>query len=487
MIAIRIDFIAGRYHATPWGRSPNDGEVEWPPAPWRLLRAFVAGWFRHQGADRHQMMRLCDALAVAPRFLLPSATFGHLRHYMPQRELKGAKLATALTLDAFVRLETPDRSAVWVVWDDVTLDDSLFALLGRIASEIPYLGRAESWCRIEASTTIPSDEDLVEVAPARETAGEGLVVQRLGAGSSLRGEALWRSLCESTVEMRQIRRQLPIGTTWIDYAFPPASGFYPAPRVAAMQSVKSEPRTERFLIEAIEPRGLRPSIIVTVLVANVLKHAVKRRFEKMHDHAPAPTVFSGRDGDSAASGHEHAYFLPLDLDDDGRLDHIDVRLPTGATTQEIEVLRSTNWIAHPRFGEHALTSLGSSASERGRRWRSTTPFMPPLYPKKRKLRAGREEMEAWVREQVLSELENHRIPQACEVTVWSARPPTIVHRGGNRTRFDTFVQSHKLSDAPRRAFGVDLCFSEEVLGPVTIGREAHLGLGQVGVVDEEDA
>ena len=42
MFALAIRFVAGRYHATPWGRHVNEADVAWPPEPWRLLRAFVA-------------------------------------------------------------------------------------------------------------------------------------------------------------------------------------------------------------------------------------------------------------------------------------------------------------------------------------------------------------------------------------------------------------------------------------------------------------
>ncbi|MCX6942919.1 MAG: type I-U CRISPR-associated protein Csb2, partial [Verrucomicrobia bacterium] len=44
MIAIKIDFPAGRWHATAWGTHVNEGVTEWPPCPWRLCRALIAAW-----------------------------------------------------------------------------------------------------------------------------------------------------------------------------------------------------------------------------------------------------------------------------------------------------------------------------------------------------------------------------------------------------------------------------------------------------------
>ena len=37
-------FPLGRYHANPWDRAVNEGASEWPPSPWRILRALVATW-----------------------------------------------------------------------------------------------------------------------------------------------------------------------------------------------------------------------------------------------------------------------------------------------------------------------------------------------------------------------------------------------------------------------------------------------------------
>ena len=46
MTTIRLTFPAARYHATPWGRHVNEGVPEWPPSPYRLLRALYDVWQR---------------------------------------------------------------------------------------------------------------------------------------------------------------------------------------------------------------------------------------------------------------------------------------------------------------------------------------------------------------------------------------------------------------------------------------------------------
>ena len=45
-VIIKLRFPGGRYHATPWGRHVNEGAVEWPPSPYRLVRALYDAWKR---------------------------------------------------------------------------------------------------------------------------------------------------------------------------------------------------------------------------------------------------------------------------------------------------------------------------------------------------------------------------------------------------------------------------------------------------------
>jgi CRISPR-associated protein Csb2 len=77
MIALRIEFVAGQFHANPWSGASKDGETEWPPAPWRLLRAIVAGWQRNGAEDRATLQRVLNALAEFPVFDLPLVSSGH--------------------------------------------------------------------------------------------------------------------------------------------------------------------------------------------------------------------------------------------------------------------------------------------------------------------------------------------------------------------------------------------------------------------------
>jgi len=479
MIALKLDFIAGRFHATPWNRAVNEGDVEWPPSPWRILRAIVAGWFQVPAFDRARLMALCDLLADPPSYFLPPTTLGHTRHYMPQGSLKGGKLETTLVLDSFVKFDASDVTSAYVVWNNATLDDQQLTDLRQACSQIAYLGRAESWCDATVIESLPPLDRHYEVTLASRSSGTGPLVQRLAAGAGLRGSGLLRSIFETTAEMRQTRHRMPNGTVLLDYRFPENFGFAPSLWSAPSVAQPSLPRVERFLLEAVRPRGLRPSVTDTVRLAGLMRSAAMKHFSTLHSGSAAPTVLSGRDDGAPAKEHGHAFFLPRDLDRDGRIDHIDVWFPVGASPGVLRALHSIDqlWSAVPS-GKYAMTYLGAAENDAATTWQSVTPFVPPRHLKRLMMRAGVDAERAWVREQVLREIQNHRVAEPAEVAIWDERPPLLKHRGGRRTRFDVFVQSRKPGSERGRVYGATLRFTRPQNGPISLGREAHFGLGQ---------
>src|SRR5829696_8518927 len=104
-VTIALRFCSGKFHVTPWGHHVNEGLPEWPPSPWRLLRALVAVWKRKlSGQPQHLVERILTALASQPpSFHLPSATLGHTRHYVPLGTADANK--RAMVFDAFVVLD----------------------------------------------------------------------------------------------------------------------------------------------------------------------------------------------------------------------------------------------------------------------------------------------------------------------------------------------------------------------------------------------
>src|SRR5947209_4690156 len=146
MTVIELRFPAGRFHATPWGRHVNEGAVEWPPSPWRLLRSLIATWYLKARSEvsEETLRALLAALASrAPQYHLPKATNGHTRHYLPVIEGKNEKKTKVF--DTFIQLDRKD--AVLIAWNVVLSPDQL-AALETLAVRVGYLGRAESLVEI---------------------------------------------------------------------------------------------------------------------------------------------------------------------------------------------------------------------------------------------------------------------------------------------------------------------------------------------------
>lgn len=93
--ALRQTFPLGRFHATPWKAFPyDDPHGEWPPSPWRLVRAVLARSYQ-LGRELpeitgEQLSPLREALVHAFAssefaWKLPAFTWRGpgLRHYQP--------------------------------------------------------------------------------------------------------------------------------------------------------------------------------------------------------------------------------------------------------------------------------------------------------------------------------------------------------------------------------------------------------------------
>ena len=143
MLRIDLNLLAGRFHATPWGRHVNEGEPEWPPSPWRLLRALVSSWKRtapHLTAE--ELQPLFTKLAQPPSFHLPGAVAGHTRHYMPQANNK--KLLVHDPHIKVARNDSGEFCPVTILWEEVELTETEEGLLDRLLLGVCYFGRAES-------------------------------------------------------------------------------------------------------------------------------------------------------------------------------------------------------------------------------------------------------------------------------------------------------------------------------------------------------
>src|SRR5579883_106174 len=225
-LSIAIRFPAGRFHATPWGHHVNEGLPEWPPSPWRLLRALVAAWKRKLAGEplveRELPCVLAELAKEPPAFYLPPATLGHTRHYMPLRFPDQGDRTKVF--DAFVSL-APDAEVVFH-WPNAHVSLDGRQALDLVLSQLGYFGRAESWSA--ARVTPNFDPARVNCRPGPAQAGEESVRVLVADPHKwnawtyrdkniVKPNPLWNLLAE-TADMHQEKWSDPPGSTWVTYA-----------------------------------------------------------------------------------------------------------------------------------------------------------------------------------------------------------------------------------------------------------------------------
>lgn len=462
MTVLAYRFIAGRYHATPWGAHVNEGLVEWPPSPYRLLRALVAtGFSRFQWSGIEGPAReLFDLLTpVLPAYSLPRGTASHTRHYMPP--FKGN---TTKVIDAFLRF--PTNSTLYVNYG-VSLPDSAKAQLRALVRAQPYLGRAEAWVEGELLESPPEGLEWLKAASQPSVSGyervELLASEEPEAYSGWRATFVARELAAKEAEERskaaakgkafknlskadraKLEERAPIdtvsallqdtsslrkagwnqppGTRWVGY-FRPRAALVPRVESAARRAVEARPTTALLALSSDTTR-----VDVFPPVADAI-----RRLDALHDAlvkasddgtGPSP-CFTGKSEGNPLGGHRHATLIPLTLGTRrDRLDHVLVYCPMGFDERARAALLRVRKTWAAGLPDLFVTLAGMGAVEDFGRlvpvarpateFQSLTPFVPVRFLKAH----GKDTLF----EQVQRELAFRGLPAATDITIEMVRP-----------------------------------------------------------------
>lgn len=534
MLGLSIYFTAGRFHATPWGRHVNEAAPEWPPSPWRLLRSLVATWKRKiddASYDPLMFEGLFRKISTPPIFVLPPATTGHTRHFMPWH-----KEVPTLVFDSFVALDK--AQPVSCLWPDVTLNAEESDVLTMMTANLNYLGRAESWTEVRMLTNeetsaslenrtrqcIPlhlnysinrDDMDAVRVLcadpdsafsnekiiPLKQVKGHGKHKQEIHIS---RYTPNWH-LCMETLELHDKRWSDPPGSTWVTY-LRCKDCFALQPRQKKATIERPRPTMARYAIDG----NVLPLVEDTLKIAESARRAAMGKFSDIEKkrlyHGPPPEnapqpyseVFSGKDEKrTPLEGHRHAYFLPTDEDGDGRIDHLTIIAAMGFGTSEVKALDLMRRLKRDQ-GEPLnllLLALGQASEIRApfiispsRVWKSYTPFITTRYPKARGQKRdprellGLENQKAFAQQVLKEELQRLRelMPSLPEPT--RIEPLNDDHRCGPKQnlrpiQFKRYRQKTSDDGGRRPAGAFRIIFPEPVSGPICLGHSAHFGLG----------
>jgi CRISPR-associated protein Csb2 len=465
-------FPLGRYHANPWDRAVNEGASEWPPSPWRILRALVATWYtRWPDLPAVEIDVLLDALADPPSYRTPDTGTGHTRHYMPDLSHRKAETGnTDLTLDPFL---TVSRHADLLVRWDADLTDGQREVLAKLAELVPYLGRSESVC--QARLLDADDETVVDETWWRPEATGGTYRTLLLAPV----RPLDRSVLEATTAgIRKQRRTLPPGTRWITYA---RGGPTVSRKTSTALPRKVKPPTAiRYAVVGRAPVQLTHG----VLVADEAHRIAGKRLESAQVPDERRREIMGTRG--AASDHQHAHWVPVGEPNGSppSVRNLVLWTPGGLSTEEISALVSLGTISGQRGGEDGYEVQGLPevrllfqaagqveqvapelcAELPARRWRSVTPYLPVRYQHR-----NRETVEDFLTADVAAELHYRRLP--AEVAVSLAEPSA-----GRVNQFRRYRMGEKLRKS-RMGVGLRLEFASPVHGPLLLGQLSHFGFG----------
>ena len=473
MIAVRLRFLAGRYHATPWGRHVNEGVPEWPPSPWRLLRALASVWKTHfPDSPRDEVETLLRALSEPPEFRLPDSRAGHTRHYMPTRD----PAAPSLVLDTFRVVRREDD--LWVVWKSVELNQRQRDLLDRLLSGLTYLGRAESWVEARLVDARPPTNCVPLPEEAQERgADERDTVRLLAAAQPLDLDLLMAE----TADLRRQRLLVPPGSRWVRYLLPR----FPRVQPASAITFSGPGGVHRLSVARYLLQGkVLPPVTQTLMLGHHARRAAMSWYRRLY-HRDPPPVLSGKQEGMPLQGHRHAFYLATDEDGDGSLDHLTIWAREGFTKEELEALAS---IPELKWGEAeearvrlTLLGFGDDALARrmaprlfgpSRRWASATPFVLVRHVKlRRELVDGQHRVR--ILESPVDQLRRELQNRGYEVEGVRVRD-----HAPDRQHWVRF-RRHRPSGPPPAggAYGFELEFPTEVTGPLALGYGCHFGLG----------
>jgi CRISPR-associated protein Csb2 len=460
---LAVRFPLGRYHANPWGQAVNEGATEWPPSPWRVLRALIATWHtRWPDLPAPVFEALLDHLGDPPSYAVPRTSPGHTRHYLPDLgHRKGETGRTDLTLDPF---RAVDPGAELLIRWEADLSPDQRQVLAKLAELLPYLGRAESICEAKLLDADP----VLDQSWWRPDGSSGT---RLLAPVRPIGRAVLET---TTTDVRKRRRTMPPGTRWVTYSAGEERQAVMASRLHSDQTASVT--AIRYAVTG--PVGLRYER--GVMLADELHRQAGLALQRAGIPDPDRAAVLGSKG--AATDHRHAHWIPL-TGPGGEprfvmsiLVWVPRGIPDDALAAVISLPEMSGWrgdykvrgFPQVKLLFQAAGTIQQVAPElcgRARRWRSKAPYLPVRHRK-------RQSLDEFLAADVATELRYRELP--------SAKVTQISPDEGMPDRWARDFRRYRLTetmDKSRPGLGLLLEFDESVPGPLLLGQLSHFGYG----------
>ncbi|WP_321473309.1 type I-U CRISPR-associated protein Csb2 [uncultured Paludibaculum sp.] len=507
-LRIRQEFPLGRYHATPWRQSVfEDRRGEWPPSPWRLLRALAARWFQYSREVGEQEPAIMESLlrslaSELPRFHL--ATAGErgpgIRQYQPTGEFawsdpkKGSgaikKSKTTLVPDQY---QVAGTEAVFWIWEALELSAGEAELLRVLLRRTLYFGRAESHCRLW----------VVDEAPAAncEPCEAGAAGQRAPVlAADWHGPLRLDSLLAETDSDLLRNAPVPPGAAWVHYRLAledrrPAAGLR-----------RQVPSDSRYVQFAVGGRLYPPAERWIKVTERFRGKTLTTYTDLCAELGPQYALLAGKDPESGKPNddHSHAYFV-LWPDENGDPTRLIVWRRAAPFVREEMAALSIASEFELDWGDYSSdrneTAGADSRSQRrlrlvqlpeatklpwafsgtSRIWESVSPFVPPAsrhrFRRNGKIRAA--ELPEAICARLVEDLVGQRpiVEPLSEAPVWTKLHEPLARRAARKAEGETMSLT-------RPGYRLRLRFDEPVTGPLLVGDSAHFGLGAFRAVLE---
>lgn len=471
---LKIQFLTGRYHATPWNSTPNEGVAEPFPTPWRILRSLVAASYRLHPQPREEVGKLLDYLCEQlPSYYVPAKREGHVRQSVPIEGKAKKPIQYRRLIDAFQVFGEPfdPNAAVWVQWP-VTLPEAEQMLLRNLCQRISYLGRSESWVVISIDDDLPGTPNaeptlnhpdlhaLSVMAPLAPSQIQTLSSANLTLKQrKLVPTSVLEALDVEYTELQNQRWNAPPGSQFVSYSFHPLF-----PKRKWDPSRTESPTIAYFRLDtSIFPP---PKSLLEVT------DRVHRALTKLSD---GNWIFSGKDKEKPIKGNQgHAQFLPR-FNRKWKICELIIYARAGFDENAIDTLysllkmersdqRHWYWTLQALGTQDTLASLGLKELETATTWESLTPFIAPRWPKRNR---------DSIAEQVRASCQQMGLPEPTTVEPYYVNPKQ--HR--QMRHVPLYRPQQRYRQIPNKRNWLRLTFPEPVQGPIALGWNAHYGLG----------
>ncbi|MEM1279260.1 MAG: type I-U CRISPR-associated protein Csb2 [Cyanobacteria bacterium P01_H01_bin.152] len=479
MIHIQVDFHTNQYQACAWGNHHSEGVIDWPPAPWRLLRAIAAGSYNVHLAAKHlpTLKQLLHKLAAAlPSYTLPPTTYIQHRSPRPQINNKTVKVGPGKTLYSAGLLMSQEANKLFIHWP-VTLSETEELVLQLCLSGLTYLGRREAAATLTLVEQAPSPNAEVDPGGTRIVAI---------ASPDQTSEQLWDALNLSAHENYGKNR----------------SAVFPGVQQATYRVAVLNPQRSTFSgsKQHMVTLAVNPAPVNSPRLPMKLGLKLTNRLHQTLVSRCPDTIFTGQSMGQLSHDHNHT-IIQCVADSTGRyVEQLKLYSHDGYDTAHLAVISTCNrfqGIARGYDVSLSLVDLGSTEAAT-QDWKSATPFFLSRFPA---VRRGKPRM---LTEQYQKDGPEHQVLRYLQFLPWLGLEGTARYQEHDQglalylndvltaivacEPFPQFwewaaVRAQGKTEHPkgkkvgRIGYSVQLHFTAPVKGPIMLGYAAHYGLG----------